>query len=166
MRTIKTRSILRFYRGRFNEIVFWVYLPTLTHKTRLKRLKLKVSDFVNVGNWTFQPGGILSRGAFFSYFLGGFLSFSGFSLSFILVILFLFSFSIFRYTSIYEIYTSIDKNYIYEYIDIYEVYRYIRNIYISLCYFLCLFSFVFLYTFFLSFIFPLCSSLKKTKHCG
>ena len=103
---------------------------------------------------------------FLALFLGGFSLFSGFSFCFLLVILFLFFFSIFRYTSIYEIYTSIDKNYIYEYIDIYEVYRYIRNIYISLCYFLCLFSFVFLYTFFLSFIFPLVSSLKKIKHCG
>ena len=45
MRTTKTRSILRFKGGRFNEIVFRVYLSTLTTKTRLKRLKLKVSVF-------------------------------------------------------------------------------------------------------------------------
>ena len=41
MKLIKTRSILRSYGGRFNEIAFWVYLSMLTTKTRLKRLKLK-----------------------------------------------------------------------------------------------------------------------------
>ena len=79
MRTNKTRSILRFYGGRLSEIVFWVYLSTLTHKTRLKRLKLKIVILGIVGkmcetglsNW----GVFLSRDAFFSYFFRGFLVF-------------------------------------------------------------------------------------------
>ena len=57
MRMNKTHSILRFKGGRLNEIVFWVYLPTLTHKTRLKRLILKIVILGIVGKLSFQPGG-------------------------------------------------------------------------------------------------------------